>query len=146
MKKVISGTPSIVINKDGIDESQLQKNNLDIGDLIESMRGAGYFCLDDVEYALYESNGSFSALGKGQSKQKADSMPVLMVCEGKFDSQNLALTGKSKEYYLSQLSQHGFHHLKNVLVMTVDGQGNVYAQEKGGKYKTFSMGWQERLW
>ena len=46
MKKVISGTPSIVINKDGIDESQLQKNNLDIGDLIESMRGAGYFSLE----------------------------------------------------------------------------------------------------
>ena len=145
-KMLFSGSPSVVINKNGIDATQLKKNNLDVSDLIESMRGAGYFSLDDVEYALYESNGSFSALGKESSKQKADSMPVLMVCEGKFDSQNLALTGKSKEYYLSQLSLHGFHRLKDVLVMTVDGQGNVYAQEKGEKYKTFSMGWQERLW
>lgn len=145
-KMLFSGSPSIVINKNGIDSTQLKKNNLDVSDLIESMRGAGYFSLDEVEYALYESNGSFSALGKEQTQKQPASLPVLMICEGKFDAQNLALTGKSQEYYLEQLKQHGFQKLKNVLVMTVDGKGNVYAQEKGEKYKTFSMNWKESLW
>ena len=62
MKAVLSGSPSIVLNKNGIDDTQLKKNNLDVSDLIESLRGAGYFSLDAVDYALYEANGSFSAL------------------------------------------------------------------------------------
>ena len=56
MKTIVCGKPSIVINKDGIDEQELKKNNLDVGDLIESMRVAGYFALDDVYYGLYEAN------------------------------------------------------------------------------------------
>ncbi len=64
VKKIVSGKPSVVINRDGIDEFQLKKNNLDVSDLVESMRAAGYFNLDDVYYGLYEANGSFSALEK----------------------------------------------------------------------------------
>ena len=63
-KKVVSGEPSIVLNKNGIDDKQLKKNNLDVEDLIESLRVEGYFSLDAVEYALYEAEGTFSALAK----------------------------------------------------------------------------------
>lgn len=52
VKKIVSGKPSVVINRDGIDEFQLKKNNLDVSDLVESMRVAGYFNLDDVYYGL----------------------------------------------------------------------------------------------
>ena len=59
MKTVICGKPSLVITREGVDSYQLRKNNLDVSDLIESMRVAGYFNLDDVYYGLYEANGSF---------------------------------------------------------------------------------------
>ena len=39
LKAVIGGKPAVVINKNGIDITQLKKNNLDISDLIESLRG-----------------------------------------------------------------------------------------------------------
>ena len=148
-KVLFGGTPSIVINQDGIDATQLKKNNLDVSDLIESMRGAGYFSLDDVEYALYESNGKFSALAKTKAQKETEgdpSLPVLLVCEGKFNDTNLQLIGKGKEYFLEKLRGQGFYQLKNVLVMTVDGTGKVYAQESGQSYQVFSLGWQERLW
>ena len=64
LKSWISGKPSVVINKNGIDDYQLKRNNLDVSDLIESLRSAGYFSLDSVDYALYEANGTFSALPK----------------------------------------------------------------------------------
>ena len=70
-KTVISGKPSVVINKNGIDEFQLKKNNMDVSDLVESMRVAGYFNLDDVYYGLFESNGSFSALPKEEIDKNA---------------------------------------------------------------------------
>lgn len=149
-KTLFAGTPSIVINQNGIDATQLKKNNLDVSDLIESMRGAGYFSLDDVEYALYESNGKFSALAKvkeGTAEQEENpSLPVLLVCEGKFNDKNLRLIGKEKGYFLEKLRGQGFNELKKLLVMTVDGTGKVYAQESGESYQVFSLGWQERLW
>ena len=48
-KRVISGKPSLVINKDGIDLKELKKNNMGVEDLIESMRALGYFSLDDLD-------------------------------------------------------------------------------------------------
>ena len=49
LKSFISGKPSVVVNKNGIDDYQLKRNNLDVSDLIESLRTAGYFSLDAVD-------------------------------------------------------------------------------------------------
>lgn len=144
-RKFLSGSPSIVLNKNGIDDTQLKKNNLDVTDLIESLRSAGYFSLDSVEYALYEAGGSFSALPKQGYEEKQNSLPVVIVNGGKFDKKNIALTKKTEEYYLSVLKQQGCEKVKRVLVMTVDGNGRAYLQVKGEKYRVFELGW-EALW
>ncbi|MGN0823443.1 MAG: DUF421 domain-containing protein [Candidatus Coproplasma sp.] len=131
MKTIICGKPSLVINRQGVDSYQLRKNNLDISDLIESMRGAGYFNLDDVYYGLYESNGSFSALPKEQITQ---SLPLLIIENGKKNAKNMGLAGIS-DNELSSLLLGQKVPLKKVLVMTVDGNGRVYFQQKGKPYK-----------
>lgn len=146
MKALLSGSPSIVLNKNGIDDTQLKKNNLDISDLIESLRGAGYFSLDAVDYALYEANGSFSALPKADYAEMQSSLPVLLIDEGKFDPKNISLTKRSRQYYLDILKKHGCKNEKKVLVMTVDGNGKVYFQKKGEGYKVFDLGWEEKAW
>lgn len=144
-KIVLSGSPSIVINKHGIDDSQLKKNNLDVSDLVESLRTAGYFSLDAVDYALYESTGSFSALPNADY-QEEHSLPLLLVDSGKFDEKNLKMTGKSKEYFLNVIKNQGCLDLKRVLVMTVSGSGKVYFQEKGNDYRVFKLDWEKELW
>lgn len=146
MKAVLSGSPSIVMNKNGIDVSQLKKNNLDISDLIESLRGAGYFSLEAVDYALYEANGSFSALPKADYAEMQASLPIILIDEGKFDSKNLALTRRSKQYFLDVLKEQGCKNEKQVLVMTVDGDGKTYLQKKGERYKVLELDWEEKLW
>lgn len=145
-KLVLSGSPSVVLNKNGIDDSQLKKNNLDVSDLIESLRIEGYFSLDAVDYALYEAEGTFSALPKKNYQEKQTSLPIILVDEGKFDERNLKLTQKPKGYFLDVLRQHGCNELKKVLVMTVDGNGKVYLQKKRQKYKVFHLDWEAQLW
>lgn len=145
-KTVLSGEPSVVLNKNGIDDTQLKKNNLDVSDLIESLRVEGYFSLDAVDYALYESEGTFSALPKKDYQALQSSLPVIIVDEGKFVKQNLELTRQTADYYLDVLRGHGCNELKKVLVLTVDGNGKAYLQEKGKKYKTFRLNWAEKLW
>lgn len=145
-KAVISGSPSILLNKNGIDDSQLKANNLDVSDLIESLRAEGYFALDAVEYALYESEGTFSALPKPNYEQLQNSLPIILVDEGKFDDTNVERTGRTRGYFLDILKSKGCADVKKVLVMTVDGDGKVYLQKKGEKYKTFVLDWKEKVW
>ena len=146
MKALLSGSPSIVLNKDGVDDKQLKKNNLDVSDLIESLRAAGYFSLYAVDYALYEANGSFSALPKSGYEEMQTSLPVILIDEGKFDKENLRLTGRDKSYFLDILRKQGCKSEKKVLVMTVDGNGKAYFQRKGEKYKVLELGWEEKIW
>ena len=145
-KPILSGKPSIVLNKNGIDDTQLKKNNLDVSDLIESLRIEGYFALDAVEYALYESEGTFSALPKKGYETMQSSLPVIVVREGKFDKNNLDETKRSQAYYEKILREKGCKNLKQVLLLTVDGNGKAYLQERGKKYKVFHLGWDEKLW
>ena len=92
-KAVVGGKPSVVINKNGIDISQLKRNHLDLSDLIESMRSAGYFSLDEVAYALYESSGQFTAMPREDApREEKVSLPVVIIDDGKYDQKNLALT------------------------------------------------------
>ena len=145
-KPVISGTPSIVLNKDGIDDTQLKKNNLDVSDLIESLRTEGYFSLDAIEYALYEAEGKFSALPKKNYEDLQSSLPLIVISEGKFDKKNLQRIGKNQQYFLDILRAQDCDELKKVLVLTVDGNGKAYFQQKGEKYKVFHLGWETCLW
>ena len=145
-KKIVSGEPSIVLNKNGIDDTQLKKNNLDVSDLIESLRVEGYFSLDAVEYALYEAEGTFSALPKQGYQKLQNSLSVIIARDGKFDKKNISLTKKTEEYYLEILKKHDCSRLKDVLVMTVDGNGKAYLQKRGEKFQTFSLSWEQPVW
>lgn len=139
LKSLISGKPSVVINKNGIDDYQLKRNNLDVSDLIESLRTAGYFSLDSVDYALYEANGTFSALPKEDYEQLQTSLPLVMIDNGKYDQKNLELTGLEKEYFDGILKEQGVKSVKKVLVLTADGNGKLYLQTKGEKFKTLQV-------
>lgn len=131
VKSLICGKPSVVITREGIDSYQLRKNNLDVSDLIESMRVAGYFNLDDVYYGLYEANGTFSALAKEEPTQ---TLPVTLIDSGKIDAKNVRIAGMDDDYIKDFIKKQNVN-LKNVLVMTVDPNGRVYFQQKGKPYK-----------
>lgn len=137
MKTVISGKPSVVINKNGIDEFQLKKNNLDVSDLIESMRSAGYFNIDDVYYGIYEANGSFTALEKEETTA-SPSLPLLLIDRGKADEQNLTRCGYNREKLNKILTEQNAK-LKEVVAMTVNSEGRAYFQKRGEKYKILQI-------
>lgn len=146
VKSVVSGIPSVVINKNGIDDTELKKNNLDVSDLMESLRVAGYFTFEAVDYALYESAGTFSALPKPNYEKLQNSISVMIIDEGKFDKKNIALCNKTERYFLDVLKNKGCKSEKSVLVMTVDGNGKVYLQQRGKPYQVFNLNWEEKMW
>lgn len=137
-KKVISGKPSIVIDKDGVNLNELKKNNMGIDDLIESMRASGYFSFDDLDYAIFESNGKLSPFPNNQREKSPTSIPVLLINEGKIVSRNLSLLQCDKQDILTYISNIKVKR-KNVEVMTVDGNGRTYLKQHGKKYQILSF-------
>ena len=147
LKGILSGKPSIVINKNGIDDYQLKKNNLDVSDLIESLRAAGYFSLDCIDYALYESNGTFSALPKKDYEAKQISLPLVIIDNGRYNAKNLAFAKLERAFFADILRGRGVRSEKRVLVLTADGEGKIYLQEKGRKFTTFRVQYPDgRTW
>lgn len=138
-KSLISGKPSVVINKNGIDDYQLKRNNLDVSDLIESLRSAGYFSLDCIDYALYEANGTFSALPKEDYESMQPSLPIVIIDNGKYDKKNLEITGLQQSFFDEILKENKVKKTKDVLVLTADGTGKLYLQVKGEKFRTLNV-------
>ena len=134
IKKVISGKPSIVINKEGVDLIELKKNNLGVDDLIESMRAAGYFSFDDLSYAIYESNGKLSALENPEKQSSSPSIPMLIINDGKLNKHNISRIGTTIDE-LTKFIKLQCAPIQKVEILTVDGNGRVYFKEKNKKFK-----------
>ena len=133
-KKILSGTPSVVINKNGIDLNELKKNNMGVEDLIEAMRSQGYFSLDDVDYAIFESNGKLSALESVGREKQPSSMPILIINNGKLLGKNLKILQDDEEKIKRFLYEFGAN-LKTTEALTVDGNGRAYLKKKNEKFR-----------
>ena len=133
-KRIISGKPSLVINRNGVDTLELKRNNLGVDDLIESLRTQGLFSLDDVDYAVFESNGKLSAMQSQKETPSPTSIPLLIVDDGKINKKNLELIGLKNEDVTNFLRNND-GKLTQTEVLTIDGNGKSYLKEKNRKYR-----------
>lgn len=138
LKRIISGKPSLVINSDGVDMIELKRNNMGVDDLIESMRALGYYSLDDLSYAIFESNGKLSPLENPNRNGVCKSVPLMIVNEGKINLKNVELMHSDTETVKKFTAKNG-NGIKNTEIMTVDGNGRVYIKYKKEKYKILSF-------
>jgi len=144
----ISGKPVIIINPNGVDYKALKALNLSIDDLFEAIRGQGCFSIDEVYYAIMETNGKISVLTKAANspvtnetlkKQVEETeLPVNLVSEGKILKDNLKLAKVSEES-ISKFVQEKIKggKVKKVLVFTLDRNGKVVLQMMNGQCMTF---------
>lgn len=148
LSAVVSGKPVILINPRGIDYKAMKKLSISIDDIFEAMRGLGYFSLEQVEYAIMETNGKISILPKaelapatnqsvGAQVEKAV-IPINIISEGKILKENLALANVDEAFVEKFLKTNiGKAKIKDVLVMTLDDNGAVYLQLKQGQKQIF---------
>ncbi len=136
-KNTINGEPSIIINSNGINHRELRKNNLDVDDLIESLRSSGNFALDGIKYAILEANGKLSVLKNDENT--TPSLPVLIIDCGVVMKDNLKKIGKDYQFLHDFLTENSISSEKKVDVMTVDENGKVYLQERDKHYKILSV-------
>ena len=132
-KLLLSGKPSIVIDKDGVNVKELKRNNMGIEDLIEAMRSAGYYSLDSLDYAIFEANGKLSPLENPDYPKEQTGIPLLIVNQGKMQAENLIKINSDETRVKDFLSKNGTN-VKDVEVLTVDSNSRAYLKIKGQKY------------
>lgn len=147
-RKFLNGKPIIIIEKGNILPDVMKELNLNIDDIMEALRGAGYFNPSEVEYAILETNGNMSVMPKSQNRPLSPSdvnvdvgegqIPVAVIMEGEFVAENLCkLDGNVKEKVMKLLSNLDVKQ-KDVLVALVAGE-DVFIQPYKDKYITASI-------
>ncbi|AYE34857.1 DUF421 domain-containing protein [Clostridium septicum] len=72
-RKIIEGEPSILICRGKVNFSALKKQQINLDELMEELRLAGYFDLSEIEYAILENNGQLSFLTSQSSSSSSNS-------------------------------------------------------------------------
>ena len=70
-RKILEGEPCILVCKGKINYKALKKQQINLDELMEELRLAGYFDLNEVEYAILENNGQLSFLTSQSSSSNA---------------------------------------------------------------------------
>lgn len=132
VRKVLSGNSLIVIDKSGINYKNMQKMNMNIDDLIEAVRTAGYVDFSQIAYAIFETNGQLCVVEKEQSdngEQQPTLLPLELIVDGKYNHRNLALSGTDQAEIVRVLDQNKLR-LSDILYADVRQDGNAYFAPK----------------
>lgn len=131
MQSIISGKPMLVIDKSGINVAAVKQLNMQVNDLMQSLRNTGYFSVEEIEYALMETNGQLSVIPKKSMENKQKSLPVPLILEGKWCEDELAQHGIAREKIGNMLFKKHVK-VKDVVFLTVDQNDHFVLQDKQG--------------
>ena len=70
-RKILEGEPVILVHKGKINMKALSKQQINLDELMEELRLAGYFDLNEIQYAILENNGQLSFLTSQSSSGDA---------------------------------------------------------------------------
>lgn len=139
-RKIICGTPSILINKGIIDEKQLKRLRININDLIEQLRTKDYPLVSDIEFAILETNGDLSVIPKPEKRPVTmetiktqvpyEGLPVTLILDGKVNHENLKKINQDANWLNKELKKHGIKDSNEVLIAYIDETKEIYIQKK----------------
>jgi len=115
---ILEGKPSLIINKGDLIYEEMRKNRMDINEILQLLRMKDVFALQEVEYAVLETNGELSVLKKAayQTPNKKDlnvaptepqiAMPI--ITDGEIIQDNLEEANLTEEWLHDELTRQDF--------------------------------------
>ena len=92
-REAFDGHPAVVINDGVLDQNKMKALRLTMQDLMSSLRQKDIFDIEQVQYAIVETNGTVSVMLKPEytpltsslagRKAPDDGLPHLVICDGK---------------------------------------------------------------
>ncbi|MHC0035423.1 DUF421 domain-containing protein [Pseudoneobacillus sp. C159] len=142
-RKVIEGEPVIVVKKGKIMEDQLRKQRLDMDELRAMLRKKEVFSLDEVEYAIFETDGTLSVMKKEEKQpvtkkdlnipQKSGSIdPIVtqVVSDGIILNHHLANLNLGPKWLEQKLKEAGVESVADVFYAEIQPDGKLYIDKR----------------
>ena len=133
VRKLVCGKPVVVINNGRIDQKAMCELRMSTEDLMEQLRQKDIFNIDDVAFAIVETNGMVSVLKKAEYdlptnkdlavRKKTSELKVTVISDGEISSSSLQLCAWSEKSILDTLSREKTD-LKDVFLMIADKSGD----------------------
>jgi len=130
-RRILSGTPVVLLQKGELMVENFKKIQLDLNEFLSECRSNGYFDLSQLDYALIESNGKLSFLPKSQfspltpldmgQKPAPSRMTANVILDGKVMEVHLRLIGRDEAWLSEQLKKQGIKHPKEVFLAISQG-------------------------
>ena len=139
LKRLVCGTPSILIQRGRLNQRELRKNRVDIEELFSELRQKGYSSISDINYAILEENGQLSVFpyaAKSPAAAKDLSLSPeetgidhLCIADGKILTDSLQTIGWTSERLEKEIRRRHLN-LPDIFILTVDDRNNVTVIKK----------------
>ncbi len=140
IRKVISGSPSILIRNGKIDEGEMAKLRFNISDLLEELRLKNYPNVTDIEFAILETGGQLSVIPKSQKKAATpedlnisteyEGLPLPLIIDGEINYDSLIFAKLDQRWLETELTNANIHSISDVFFASLDTKGQLYFQLK----------------
>ena len=138
-RKAVCGSPIILINDGKVDQKQMRRLRITIEDLFEQLRQKDVFSLQDVAYAIMETNGKISVIKKPEKDTVSAEMlqlhvpdkgiETVIISDGEISDFSLKLCEKDTQWVYQILKQEHYE-LQDVFIMTANRSGEYKIIEK----------------
>lgn len=133
IRKLVCGSPVVVINDGEIMQNEMRRLRLTTEDLFAQLRQQDIFNLDDVQYCIVETNGTVSVLEKPDKrtpsleqlgiKAEDNKLETVVISDGELLTSALRLCEKKESDVINILKENN-KSLSEVFIMTLDRSGN----------------------
>lgn len=141
IRVLVDDKPMILIYDGKISDVNLRKSRLHSDELTMLLREQSIFSLDEVMYAVFETNGELSVLKKPafanatKEDAKADLtlpkyIPTEVIAHGKIITENLIELNLTEEWLLKKLKRKNVESVKDVFFAQVLEDGSLYISLK----------------
>lgn len=121
---LLEGKPAIIIHKGELIYEEMRKNKIDIGELQHLLRVKDVFAIQEVEYAILETNGDVSVVKKAafQNPTKKDlnvfptepQMAITLITDGEVLKDNLEEAGVTLEWLEDEIKRQKYRSIKDI--------------------------------
>ena len=143
VRLVLNGKPQLLIKKGRLLRKELLSSRINTDDLMEELRKAGYFSLSDIDTVILETGGTISVIPKSDStppvnkdlniKSTQQKIPYMFISDGKIRKCELKRSGKNEVWLKKVLKENGLSDVKDVFILSEDGEGNIFVQKREEK-------------
>lgn len=145
IRRFMSGRPVVVISPNGIEYQALKDLNMNIDDLLESIRQANYYSFDQILYAIIETNGKMSVIPTSENcpatakDVKVDNppakLPHVIISDGKIIKEEMKQIKIDDEMLSNILKYLEIKSIKELIILSIDSEGKTYYQKKGESFR-----------